>query len=324
MTKTAWILGALFLTLTTSLDAQVTVLGKVAFEGDLKQPEQLSGIAFFHDLLLVCPDEKARLNVLRRVSGDRFERLATPSLLPDNDAEIDMEGLASDSSHVYVVGSHSLARKKAEAERSYEKNRERLTDVKQDDTRDSLFQIKLDAAGKIGSSKRINLRERLRADKILGPFTALPSKENGVDIEGIAVQGKVLYLGFRGPVLRENYVPIMTLEFEKPTKYQLLFVDLGGRGIRDIAIVANGFLLLGGPVGDGVGTYELYFWNGKDCIPGSGAPGGTVVSLGQVPAHGDSKPEGITVSGETSGAWRLILVEDGFNAGSLLSVQKPN
>ena len=34
---------------------------------------------------------------------------------------------------------------------------------------------------------------------VLAPFTRLPAKENGVDIEGIAVRDDLLYVGFRGP-----------------------------------------------------------------------------------------------------------------------------
>ena len=56
---------------------------------------------------------------------------------------------------------------------------------------------------------------------MLQRFTQIPSKENGVDIEAIAVKGKdgdKLHLGFRGPVLRDNLVPIMVLDFNRIPK----------------------------------------------------------------------------------------------------------
>ena len=48
------------------------------------------------------------------------------------------------------------------------------------------------------------LIEALAEDEHLGPFLqmGLPSKDNGFDIEGLAVQGNQVFLGLRGPVLR--------------------------------------------------------------------------------------------------------------------------
>ena len=106
----------------------------------------------------------------------------------------------------------------------------------------------------------------------MGIFTKIPSKENGIDIEGIASDGDKLYIGFRGPVLRGNYVPVMVIkDCDNPSDYELLFVNLDGNGIRDICKVEDGFLIISGPMGDGVGNYQLYFWNGVDSIPGKGS-----------------------------------------------------
>ena len=48
-----------------------------------------------------------------------------------------MEGLASDEKHVYVLGSHSLARKAVEDSRTYEKNLARLRDVSDNENKES-------------------------------------------------------------------------------------------------------------------------------------------------------------------------------------------
>ena len=42
----------------------------------------------------------------------------------------------------------------------------------------------------------------------------LPSKDNGLDIEGLAVLGNRVYLGLRGPVLRGRAI-ILELELEE-------------------------------------------------------------------------------------------------------------
>ena len=87
------------------------------------------------------------------------------------------------------------------------------------------------------------------------------------------------------------------------------FVNLGGLGIRDIAVVEDGFLLIAGPVGDGPGDFSLYRWDGKDMIPGEGSPGGTVRLLGQFP-KASGKPEGLAVLAETADQYELLIVYD--------------
>jgi Protein of unknown function (DUF3616) len=297
--------------------AEVKSEGKVRLNGALSEPADLSGLALHGRLLVVCPDEGAKLNVLEPASPEAFDALPPIQLLDDETAEIDMEGAASDGRHVFVVGSHSKARKKLDADRTYEKNRRRLTQIDDQVSRYNVFRLAFDEAGKCMSRDNISLAKILRNDEILAPFTKLPGKENGIDIEGIAAADGMLYLGFRGPVLRGNYVPVLALKYDAPHEYQLLFVDLAGRGIRDLAAVAGGLLVLAGPVGDGDGSYELYFWNKRDCVPGQDSPRGKVTHVGTVGSSRDSKPEGIAVLAEANGDVQLLLVCDGSAERSL-------
>ena len=46
------------------------------------------------------------------------------------------------------------------------------------------------------------LTRALADDPHFGPYMAIPGKDNGLDIEGLAVDGHRLLLGLRGPVLR--------------------------------------------------------------------------------------------------------------------------
>ena len=66
------------------------------------------------------------------------------------------------------------------------------------------------------TSPKTPIRRRLRKDPVLGPFVGLPSKENGLDIEGLAVRGDTVLLGLRGPVIR-GYALVVRLEM-KATK----------------------------------------------------------------------------------------------------------
>ena len=139
--------------------------------------------------------------------------------------------------------------------------------------------------------------------------------ENGVDIEGIAVKEEWLYLGFRGPVFRGNYVPVMKLKFEEPQDtYELLYVQLGGRGCRDIVSVSDGFLIVAGPIGDGSASYELYHWDGKDTIIGKDRADGDIGKLellGEIPTPDKGKAEGLAIVEEESTHYDLIIVYDG-------------
>jgi hypothetical protein len=232
-----------------------------------------------------------------------------------NKEEIDLEGAASDGDYLFLVGSHSLARHKVKPDGDYGQNRLRLAEIKQESSRDAVFRLQLGEHVKLKSKEKIDLRKILKNDDILGRFTAIPSNENGIDIEGIAVRGSKLYLGFRGPVLRGNFAPVMVVDFDSPKDYELKFVNLGGRGIRDIAAVKDGFLIIAGPVGEGSETYELCLWNGKDCIPGTGSKGGDVTVLGDFSPTPGAKAEGLGVLDEDDHRYTILVVYDGADRG---------
>jgi hypothetical protein len=186
-----------------------------------------------------------------------------------------------------------------------------------------LFRIKLDDAGQLAAKESIDLRDILENDEILGPFFSVPGKENGIDIEGIAVKDGRLFVGFRGPVLRGNFVPVLAFRFEEPDDYELLFVQLGGRGIRDLASVEDGFLIVAGAIGDGDASYQLCLWNGEDGVPGEGGWDGKIIKIGELATNLGVKPEGLTVTAETPDEWRLLVVTDGQASASEWSVPKP-
>ena len=294
----------------------------VELSADLANAGELSGVTRWRDLLVVCPDEGAEFNVLR-ATDSRYDVISTVNLLSGSDDEIDMEGAASDFEHVFIVGSHSIRRTKINEEGTYTKNRKRLTRVRPHSESYSLYRITLGDDGELLEKHRVDLRDALQSDEILGPFFAVPGKENGIDIEGVAVKGGRLFVGFRGPVLRGNFVPVVTFQFENPEEYELKFVQLHGRGIRDLVAVDNGFLILAGPVGEGDGSYKLYFWNGEDCIPDQEELRHQIVDLGDMAMAPGDKPEGVTVMSENSNEWRLLVVNDGHAVASEWIVPKP-
>lgn len=141
---------------------------------------------------------------------------------PEDINEADIEGLACDGKYLWLTGSHSLRRKQPRADDSVKKAHKRLCSIGSDGNRYLLARIPIveqdgeytllkeyehkgkrrTAAMLRGDEHGNELTALLKDDEHFGPFLAIPGKDNGFDIEGIAVAGKHLLLGLRGPVLR--------------------------------------------------------------------------------------------------------------------------
>ncbi len=236
---------------------------------------------------------------------------------PASCEEADFEALARDGDTLFAIGSHSRNRSKQKLDSSYKKNRERLTrdGIKSCEARNELRKFRLTGGKRVETLQEASLRDLIGNHPVLAPFAKLPNKENGVDIEGLAAKDGSLYVGFRGPVLRQNYVPILRIPQDllqiSQDNSELLFVDLGGRGVRDIASVPGGFFILAGPNGDEQQSFAIYFWDGKDQVGGHGhrvSPPDLKCDLG---TFGVSKPEGLAFLGASSAGVRFILVYDG-------------
>jgi hypothetical protein len=200
-----------------------------------------------------------------------------------------------DDHYLWFTGSHSAKRKKAKGE-TPEEDIKRLSTIETELNRYLFVRIpvvngKLFAscshpdhpdeqltAGCLQKSKKSNiLIDALKEDSHLGPFLTfpLPSKENGFDIEGLAVRGNRVFIGFRGPVLRgwaiileievEEKVPgVLTLKkIGKDGKlYKKHFVDLNGLGVRDICLYDDDMIILAGPTMTLEGSLRVFRFKG--------------------------------------------------------------
>ncbi|MCB1723048.1 MAG: DUF3616 domain-containing protein [Chromatiaceae bacterium] len=271
----------------------------IALRGEIEAALGLSGVAIVGDYLILGADEGHRLQVLMREPDDHGWRLRRNVALATRDLEVDIEAITFGDGKLYVIGSHSSRRRRLLPHLTVKKNRERLLQVQRQKSRSRLYRLPFDAqTGEVGEPDRIDLGKRLRKDPLLRPFFEIPSKENGIDIEGMAYRDGLLLLGFRGPVLRDNYVPVMTLEFEHPKKYDLRFVRLDGQGIRDMVALEAGYLLVSGPVNDGPGPFRLWWWDGEDQIPGRDRTERETLLLGEVSTPGGARAEGIALLGQ--------------------------
>jgi Protein of unknown function (DUF3616) len=304
--------------------AELQPTGKVEFTGDIKKSKDISALCLVGEFLVIGADEGNKIQILKR-DGDHYG-LVRDVVLDDSAKEIDVEGIACDGNTVYVVGSHSWKRESVKDNNTYKDNRELIAAIQPEPSRDRVFKFTVDSEGNTSAIEKTSLRAILDQDKVLHPFSRVPSKENGIDIEGLAFHQGLLYAGSRGPVLRDNYVPVLTFQFATPVvQANLLFVNLGGRGIRDLAAVQGGFLVLAGPVGDGPGSYQVYFWNGQDCLPGRRDAGevGQCRLLGEVRVEPEAKAEGITVVAESASVYEVIIVYDGSKNGDATRFRMP-
>lgn len=296
--------------------AQLSLEREISIEGSVHESRDLSGAVAHGPYLVVGSDEGDSIQVLEpTASGYRAAR--TFSLR--NGGELDIEGLARRQQTYYVLGSHSRRRPRVKTSRSYNRNRKNLlaSSIGAGGARTKIYRFQLDP-GKGNPPARvehISLGRLFEQHPVLAPFVSLPSKENGIDIEGIALEGERLVLGFRGPRLRGGWVPVLKLPFSSPQTAELLFVHLNGRGIRDMVAVDDGFLVLAGPVGDSPLSFQLYHWNGRDCLPGKGSPGGRTLLLGEVPAPAGASPEALVLLETQQRAYRLLLLDDGIKNG---------
>ncbi|HEX8327105.1 MAG TPA: DUF3616 domain-containing protein [Hymenobacter sp.] len=267
----------------------------------------LSSTLLTGDNLWVCCDERTSIERLRRTGPHDFGEHCSYQLadfldLPGDEAiEIDIEGLADAGHYLWLVGSHSLKRKQPdEHRRDTAKEIAKLAKVKADSNRYLLARIPLlrnpdtgnfelhkeaphptdpaqtlSAAQLHGNGETNELLEALAHDPHLKPFLGIPGKDNGFDIEGLAVTtaGHV-FVGLRGPVLRGWALVLELLpRYDKHGRmrlgevpgateklYKKHFLDLGGMGLRELRLHGPDLLLLAGPTMDLDGTIAVYCW----------------------------------------------------------------
>ena len=264
----------------------------------------LSACAIVGDDLWLGSDELTSLERLSRGDDGNFgEHKSFPLSdyvdLPsgDEDEEVDIEGIVYADHCLWVTGSHSLKRQKTDGAKPKkaiknlagmvrETNRyliARIPVVHDPEAgRSELFKTcvhpddpeqALRAAQLFGTGGGNMLTEALRLDDHLGRFLSIPCKENGLDIEGIAVVGDRSLLGLRGPVLR-GWSIVVEIEMEEicehtlrlvrigPHKrpYRKHFLDLQGLGIRDMCSSGEDLLLLAGPTMDLEGPVRVLRW----------------------------------------------------------------
>lgn len=258
--------------------------------------EDLSAIARADETLFLSCDETAGIDRLRPdapgVWGSHEHiNLGETYRLPDGPAgEMDIEGLEADDGWLWIVGSHSLKRRKPKREEhDAARGLERMEKIKRDPNRGFLGRMPLAPSPDGGvmpvaehegrraasvplSAETSALHRWLSADPHLAPFLAIPSKENGLDVEGLAASGSRVWLGLRGPVLR-GHAAILEFDFEvdadghlaprtlvEGRPYAKHLLPSAGLGVRDLARDGEDILVLTGPALGSDGPSHVLRW----------------------------------------------------------------
>ncbi|OYT91121.1 MAG: hypothetical protein CFE43_14870 [Burkholderiales bacterium PBB3] len=287
---------------------------RLEFAAESLVQTNLSGAAFTGDWLWVAGDEACGIDRLRRLEPLGKETLRFGEVrdfpladlldLPGAaDEEADLEGMAAADGFLWVVGSHGLKRKNIKPDRDHADNAKRLAKVALDGNRRLLacLPIEVNAEGEPclvreakdgrqalrlkGDSQENLLTRALADDPHFGPYMAIPGKDNGLDIEGLAVDGRRLLIGLRGPVLR-GWSALLEIEVETRggqlrlvpldgggTLIRKHFMQLDGLGVRDLHFCGDDLCILAGPTMVLNGEISVFKWSAaKPCLAANREP----------------------------------------------------
>lgn len=294
-----------------------------------KLQKNLSALAAHDGALWLGGDEGQSLYRLQLLGEHRYGDLLKVNLKEfglaggKGDGESDIEGLALDGDRLWLVGSHSLRRRKHSGDEGQPLGL--YDDADQSRNAHVLGCLRLDGDGLPVAGQRLAfdavagrdvLFPALAADPRIAPFLVIPSKDNGLDIEGITARGERLLVGLRGPVLRGIALvldlrlaglggdgPTLTLD---SLRYR--YLQLSGLAVRDLAVVpgSDDVLVLAGPTMDLAGPCFLYRWRNalrpEDTSPAVGVKLEETEPLLWMrdgrpgrPKDGSDKPEGLEV-----------------------------
>ncbi len=294
----------------------------------------------------ICLERLSRLEPCVYGNHQRFS-IADFIELSNTEDEIDIEGMDYSQNYLWVTGSHSTKRGKAKGKKP-EKDIRKLSKIKTDANRYLIGRIpivggellkvcsnpdrqdeQLTAAGLQRSEHSNILMDLLQDDPHLGPFLSieLPSKDNGFDIEGLAVCGDKIFLGLRGPVLR-GWAIILEIEVDetepgvlglKPLnkdgdRYRKHFVDLDGLGVRELCLRGDDLLILAGPTMELEGAMRVFCLHDATDLSESGVfnrESEQFEALFDLPfVLGGDRAEGLSLFSSLGSSQSLLVVYD--------------
>lgn len=298
----------------------------------------VSAAARVGDVLFVACDETRGIERLRHdgtgwgnhrhfAIGDIIGQLPGAALgigPADPDQEIDIEGISVDNGWLWLTGSQSRKRKKPKPGQAPEPALDRLRTTEFEENRQFIGRLPLAEvdgvlapvrkhgkrrAAHVKFSPGGRIRKWLNGDPLFRDFLALPSKDNGLDIEGLAVRGKRVWLGLRGPVLNGHAVilemrmrltgagHLKPVRLDHGRRYRTHLIPTEGDGLRDLALDGDDLLLLVGTTLANDGRSAVLRWRNAVAAKTSGVvPASAFELAADLPYRSTvDNPEGIAL-----------------------------
>jgi len=256
--------------------------------------------------IAVANDEDNRLRIFRTDADGPPESSVDVSgflHVEGRNIEADLEGAARIGDRIYWIGSHGRAK-----DGRLRPNRQRL-----------FATAIITAADGAKSLRPVGFPCRNLLDQLVGSAAAqdlglgvamgiAPNEPGGLNIEALSEgPGGSLYIGFRSPVPAGKALVVPLLNPDevvdgKPARFgTALRIDLGGRGLRDMAWNGRSWYLLGGGGGGEDRKPRLYRWTGGT------SPAEHLAARGLK----DLNPEALTVLGTGEAQSLLVCSDDG-------------
>lgn len=238
----------------------------------------------------------------------------------------DAEAAAYSDGYFYITGSHGRSRN------SDDKN----------NTSYVVFRFAVDKTTgkpdfKISDDKVVGVDASLRLREVIAkagdisktgePVSAhydKPLSDNGDNIEGMAAKGSRLYFGLRGPSDNKHAFTLSVdadalFTKDRPLDPRVAALELGeDTGIRDLAAVKDGLLILSGPVNDQNVTPAVFLLQEN---------GGGLHKLGELEIpkalSGDKAETLLVLSDDAGKPWRALVMFDGPANGGPTEYELP-
>ena len=263
-----------------------------------------AAVALTDRLFAVASDEDSVIRVYDRDRPGAPVQSINLSAFLDLDPkqpESDLEGAARVGERIYWITSHG--RNKSGRER---RSRERFF-ATQIVTNAQRVELKMVGRPCEELLRDLSREPKLRAFKLAQASRREPKAPGALNIEGLSAtpDGRLL-IGFRNPIPggKALLVPLLnpddvvrgrSAKFGEP-----ILLDLGGRGIRDMAWWDDEFMIIGGPY-NGKGQSHLYEWSGGTSTP-------RIVKHAHL---NDLNPEAIIFYPDKGGRQFQVLSDDG-------------
>jgi hypothetical protein len=252
----------------------VATLFASVVRGDLHNPQMYSemcdasaAVALDETHFAVADDEGNTLRVYKKDDPKPKGEYEVHKFLGNaRRAESDLEGAARIGNRVYWISSHGRNR---EGEEAPQRQRFFATDIEGKKGR------KLEPVGKAygGLLEDLIENQSFKRFGLEGASLRSPKHKGGLNIEGMcAGPNGSLLIAFRTPVPHGKALiapllnPEKVIEGDHAKFGEMITVDLGGFGIRDLTPAGDGFLLIASAV-HGPKIFRLYWWDGKDGKP---------------------------------------------------------